>query len=288
MRRLPICNLIARACICGRSGGWGQTWIFGGDGLLRALVIGLARGRRCLNGRARSVGQAGAGASRPAGIRAAIACCGGTSCPGGVRKAVLRETSECLEHSGGSPSPRVRRNPQTKRPTENRWPWDIGGDDEDRTHDLRIANAALSQLSYVPTRGRIIAARPGCRNRAALADRLRASVPWDPLGSVQAPQCPTNGRFSAASSAERRGSPHERWIIPGSRVGPSNPTILAMTVLLDLIREFGLGFVFLNVLVEQAGLPVPAYPTLIVAGRVPRACRRHDRDRARRRRRSPR
>ena len=28
-----------------------------------------------------------------------------------------------------------------------------GGDDEDRTHDLRIANAALSQLSYPPTRG---------------------------------------------------------------------------------------------------------------------------------------
>ena len=26
-----------------------------------------------------------------------------------------------------------------------------GGDDEDRTHDLRIANATLSQLSYVPT-----------------------------------------------------------------------------------------------------------------------------------------
>ncbi len=27
-----------------------------------------------------------------------------------------------------------------------------GGDEEDRTPDLRIANAALSQLSYVPTR----------------------------------------------------------------------------------------------------------------------------------------
>jgi hypothetical protein len=27
----------------------------------------------------------------------------------------------------------------------------IGGEDEDRTHDLRIANAALSQLSYPPT-----------------------------------------------------------------------------------------------------------------------------------------
>ena len=27
----------------------------------------------------------------------------------------------------------------------------IGGDEEDRTPDLRIANATLSQLSYVPT-----------------------------------------------------------------------------------------------------------------------------------------
>lgn len=39
-----------------------------------------------------------------------------------------------------------------------------------------------------------------------------------------------------------------------------------MTHLIDLIREFGLGLVFLNVLVEQAGAPIPAYPTLIVAG----------------------
>jgi hypothetical protein len=28
---------------------------------------------------------------------------------------------------------------------------DCGGDEEDRTPDLRIANATLSQLSYVPT-----------------------------------------------------------------------------------------------------------------------------------------
>jgi hypothetical protein len=28
--------------------------------------------------------------------------------------------------------------------------WDPGGPDGDRTHDLRIANAALSQLSYQP------------------------------------------------------------------------------------------------------------------------------------------
>ena len=32
-----------------------------------------------------------------------------------------------------------------------------GGDEEDRTPDLRIANATLSQLSYVPTRAVIIA-----------------------------------------------------------------------------------------------------------------------------------
>ncbi len=32
----------------------------------------------------------------------------------------------------------------------------IGGPNEDRTHDLRIANAALSQLSYRPTKPRII------------------------------------------------------------------------------------------------------------------------------------
>ncbi len=30
------------------------------------------------------------------------------------------------------------------------WPCVNGGDEEDRTPDLRIANATLSQLSYVP------------------------------------------------------------------------------------------------------------------------------------------
>ncbi len=35
----------------------------------------------------------------------------------------------------------------------NVWPSISGGEDEDRTHDLRIANAALSQLSYPPTKG---------------------------------------------------------------------------------------------------------------------------------------
>lgn len=36
--------------------------------------------------------------------------------------------------------------------------------------------------------------------------------------------------------------------------------------LVDLIREFGLGIVFLNVLIEQLGAPIPAYPVLVVTG----------------------
>ena len=39
-----------------------------------------------------------------------------------------------------------------------------------------------------------------------------------------------------------------------------------MNYLITMIQQYGLGFVFLNVLALQAGLPVPAYPALIVAG----------------------
>src|SRR5882757_1653547 len=39
-----------------------------------------------------------------------------------------------------------------------------------------------------------------------------------------------------------------------------------MQHLIDLITQYGLWFVFLNVLAAQAGLPVPAVPTLIVTG----------------------
>jgi hypothetical protein len=35
----------------------------------------------------------------------------------------------------------------------------VGGDEEDRTPDLRIANATLSQLSYVPTLAESLAQR---------------------------------------------------------------------------------------------------------------------------------
>ena len=39
-----------------------------------------------------------------------------------------------------------------------------------------------------------------------------------------------------------------------------------MEHLIGLIQHYGLAFVFMNVLAEQAGLPVPAYPTMIIAG----------------------
>jgi membrane protein DedA with SNARE-associated domain/rhodanese-related sulfurtransferase len=41
---------------------------------------------------------------------------------------------------------------------------------------------------------------------------------------------------------------------------------MAMNHLLELLQYYGLAFVFINVLALQAGLPVPAYPTLIVTG----------------------
>src|ERR1700737_5286857 len=39
-----------------------------------------------------------------------------------------------------------------------------------------------------------------------------------------------------------------------------------MNNLIMMIQQYGAGFVLLNVLALQAGLPAPAYPTLIVAG----------------------
>lgn len=39
-----------------------------------------------------------------------------------------------------------------------------------------------------------------------------------------------------------------------------------MQQLVSLLEQYGLSFVFLHVLAEQAGIPLPAYPTLIVAG----------------------
>jgi membrane protein DedA with SNARE-associated domain/rhodanese-related sulfurtransferase len=39
-----------------------------------------------------------------------------------------------------------------------------------------------------------------------------------------------------------------------------------MSILMHLIEQYGLIAVFLNVLVEQGGAPIPAYPTLVITG----------------------
>lgn len=39
-----------------------------------------------------------------------------------------------------------------------------------------------------------------------------------------------------------------------------------MIHLLNLIEQYGLSMVFDNVFLEQMGLPLPAYPTLVIAG----------------------
>jgi membrane protein DedA with SNARE-associated domain/rhodanese-related sulfurtransferase len=41
---------------------------------------------------------------------------------------------------------------------------------------------------------------------------------------------------------------------------------MIMNFLLDWIQQYGLLFVFANVLIEQLGMPVPAYPTLVITG----------------------
>jgi hypothetical protein len=45
--------------------------------------------------------------------------------------------------------------PERKKARRASEPFEPGGDEEDRTPDLRIANAALSQLSYVPGEGKV-------------------------------------------------------------------------------------------------------------------------------------
>ena len=47
-----------------------------------------------------------------------------------------------------------------------------------------------------------------------------------------------------------------------------------MSTLVDLLRDFGFAFVFANVLLEQGGLPIPAVPTMVLAGALTAAAGR--------------
>src|SRR5256885_9802554 len=53
---------------------------------------------------------------------------------------------------------------------------------------------------------------------------------------------------------------------PRSTLFPYTTLFRSMGFLVELIREYGFGIVFLNVFVEQLGAPIPAYPVLVVTG----------------------
>ena len=70
----------------------------------------------------------------------------------------------------------------------------FGGDEEDRTPDLRIANATLSQLSYVPRMGAILAnsefflgVNPESPSLAAPRLRIRRCVRQSPFFDTRRP-----------------------------------------------------------------------------------------------------
>src|SRR5512134_2845250 len=90
-----------------------------------------------------------------------------------------------------------------------------GGDEEDRTPDLRIANATLSQLSYVPTRvqrgrnsttarrGATITASGGVVLHALLRGKPRPTSPRRRLSSVPTATDPSKAPATAARGSGR-------------------------------------------------------------------------------------
>src|ERR1700682_1621489 len=74
-------------------------------------------------------------------------------------------------------------------------------------------------------------------------------------------------RAQSRSLAPRRARvPRRSSHRPGSRCAGAGLYSSRVHELVHLIAQYGLALVFLNVLVEQICLPVPAVPTLIVAG----------------------
>lgn len=74
---------------------------------------------------------------------------------------------------------------------------------------------------------------------------------------VASPRSPSNSRSILLSVL--LSIPLFDWL-PTVRNAPNMPALLS------LLHTYGLWIVFANVLLEQAGIPVPAYPVLIVAG----------------------
>src|SRR6516165_8764365 len=98
--------------------------------------------------------------------------------------------------------------PETKKADANAAAFEKnGGDEEDRTPDLRIANATLSQLSYVPETVKSIAETRRCGKRATGARVLQCDSqsrrPYDQAGDPVT-RCARGDRAVFASNS--RGS----------------------------------------------------------------------------------
>src|SRR5881409_2508668 len=107
---------------------------------------------------------------------------------------------EHLEGTQVSAAPCLQANGKGLPPSENRPYSFFGGDEEDRTPDLRIANATLSQLSYVPT---------AVRHYNVITNNHRKETPHGPprprLARRPVQQPRTHRRRCAALRALERG-----------------------------------------------------------------------------------
>src|SRR3954453_19182654 len=88
----------------------------------------------------------------------------------------------------------------------------VGGEEEDRTPDLRIANATLSQLSYPPTAIAILAGFFWPLFTLPCAAEERTSPPSASATGMPACRCPSrhrtttgSGPSSPAAALSRRG-----------------------------------------------------------------------------------
>ena len=89
-----------------------------------------------------------------------------------------------------------------------------GGDEEDRTPDLGIANAALSQLSYVPTINRMIPPLRSIPNRRARSQQDER--PWR-CGKRNTPAA--TPVFAMMPPGRKQGHPVSRMALQGVKEG---------------------------------------------------------------------
>src|SRR5438067_545177 len=116
-----------------------------------------------------------------------------------------------------------------------------------------------------------------CRRRSSsrISTPLWCAGPGPPAPTRKAPPAPrhlcrtrlssrwrgSGWRAEASARARDRAGPIAAYSVPGTPGGA-----ISMATVIGWLEHVGVTFVFLFVLVEQAGLPLPAYPLLIIAG----------------------